>query len=59
MSPLVPVSQEYETPPVAVKVAVSPSQIVGELTVIVGSGLTVTVAVAVLTHPLASVPVTT
>ena len=45
-------------PPLAVKVAVAPVQIVGELTVIVGSGFTVTVVIAVPLQPDASVPVT-
>ena len=44
--------------PFAVKFAVAPSQIVGEFTVITGSGFTVTVAIAVLLQLLTSVPVT-
>ena len=43
--------------PFAVKVAVLPEQILGEFTVMFGSGVTVTVATAVAEHPLA-VPVT-
>jgi hypothetical protein len=52
-----PVDQEYESAPVAVKSALSPEQIVGELTVIIGNGLTVTVATAVAEQPV-EVPVT-
>ena len=37
--------------PFAVKVAVSPTQIVGEFTVTTGNGFTVTVATAVPTQP--------
>ena len=57
--PLKPVEgvQLYVVPPEAVSVAVPPEHIVGELTVIVGVGLTVTVDVAVAEHPLL-VPVT-
>jgi hypothetical protein len=46
-----PVDHEYEVPPLAVNVAVPPEQIVGELTVIVTGGLTVTVAIAVPVQP--------
>jgi hypothetical protein len=53
-----PVFQEYVEAPLAVKVAVAPLQIVGELTVIVAAGLTVTVATAVPVQPAAFVPVT-
>ena len=44
-------------PPVAVNVAASPTQIVGEFTDTVGDGFTVTVDVAVAEQP-KSVPVT-
>jgi hypothetical protein len=44
--------------PVAVKVAVFPEQIVGEFTLTVGLGVTVTEATAVLEQPEALVPVT-
>jgi hypothetical protein len=47
----------YVLAPFAVKVALDPGQIVAELTVTVGKGLTVTRAVAVLTQ-LPEVPVT-
>lgn len=47
----------YEVAPVAVSVAEPPLQIVGELTLIVGVGLTVTVEVAVPEQP-PVVPVT-
>lgn len=53
----VPGDQLYVVPPVAVNVAVSPAQIVAELTAITGIGFTVTVAVAVPVQP-AAVPVT-
>ena len=53
-----PVDHEYDVPPEAVKVAVAPEQIVGELTVIVGFGPMLTVATAVFEQPCASVPVT-
>jgi len=53
-----PVLQIYVNAPPAVNVALSPEQIVGEFTVTVGIGLTVTVVVPVATHPLASVIVT-
>ena len=46
-----PVDQEYVAAPAAVNVAASPGQIVGELTVVTGIGLTVTVATAVDVHP--------
>jgi hypothetical protein len=52
-----PVDHEYESAPVAVKSAFSPEQMVGELTAIIGSGLTVTVATAVAEQPV-EVPVT-
>ena len=52
-----PADQVYDVPPLAVKLADAPAQIVTEFTEIVGNGFTVTVAVAVLEQPL-SVPVT-
>jgi hypothetical protein len=52
-----PLLHEYVEPPLAVKVAVAPLQIVGEFTVTVGKGLTVTVATAVPVQPVV-VPVT-
>jgi hypothetical protein len=52
-----PVDHEYESAPLAVNSALSPEQMVGELTVIIGSGLTVTVATAVAEQPV-EVPVT-
>jgi hypothetical protein len=52
-----PAVQVYDVAPVAVKLAVTPGQMVGELTKVTGVGLTVTVATAVPTHP-AEVPVT-
>ena len=52
-----PALHVYEVPPPAVKLAVCPGQIVGELTVIVGKGVTVTVAIAVLEQE-PTVPVT-
>jgi hypothetical protein len=51
------VFHEYVVPPAAVKVALCPLQIVGELTVIVGREFTVTVATAVFEQP-EVVPVT-
>ena len=53
-----PVVHAYEVAPAAVKVAEAPSQIVGELTVVTGIGLTVTITVAELVQPAAEVPVT-
>ena len=53
-----PVLHEYVEPPDAVNVAEAPEQIVGELTVMVGFGPMVTVAIVVLEQPWASVPVT-
>lgn len=52
--------QVYVEAPLAVKVLLSPTQIevLDADIVIVGSGFTVTVAVAVFVHPLAPVPVT-
>lgn len=44
--------------PAAVKVAALPAQMVGDVIVNAGNGLTVTVRVAVLTHPAELVPVT-
>ena len=55
--PLKPPVQVYVVAPFAVNVAVCPEHIPGEFTVTVGSGVTVTVATAVLLQPLA-VPVT-
>ena len=46
-----PVLQEQAVPEEAVKVAVPPAQMVAELTVIVGDGFTVTVAIAVSEQP--------
>jgi hypothetical protein len=46
-----PADQVYEVAPLAVKVAVIPSQIVGELTVVTGNGFTVTVETAVPVQP--------
>jgi hypothetical protein len=48
---IAPVFQEYVAPPIAVKVAVCPEQIVGEFTVITGMGFTLTVETAVLEQP--------
>jgi hypothetical protein len=53
-----PFDHEYVLPPLAVKTASAPEQIVGEFTEITGSGFTVTVATAVPVQPVASVPVT-
>jgi hypothetical protein len=55
---VVPALHEYVAAPLAINVSVAGEQFDGELTVIVGSGFTVTVAVAVFTQPFASVPVT-
>ena len=55
--PLKPPVQVYVIAPFAVNVAVLPEHIAGELTVTPGKAVTVTVATAVLLHPLA-VPVT-
>ena len=52
-----PVDHEYEVAPPLVNVALAPSQIVLELTIVTGIGLTVTVAIALPVHP-ALVPVT-
>ncbi len=49
--------QVYVFAPLAVSVALAPLQILGELTVIVGNGRTVTVVVVVFKQPLAAVPV--
>jgi hypothetical protein len=51
------VLHEYVVAPAAVKAAVPPGQIVGELTVVIGNGLTVTVLTAEEVHP-EVVPVT-
>jgi hypothetical protein len=59
--PLVPLLHEYEVvvaAPLAVRVAVCPTQMLVEFTVIVGCGKKVTVAVPVATHPAELVPVT-
>jgi hypothetical protein len=53
-----PLDHEYALPPIPVNVAEVPEQIVGELTVMDGVELTVTVDTAVLLHPAASTPVT-
>jgi hypothetical protein len=50
--------QLYVFAPVAVSVAEAPIQMLGEFTVSVGNGKTVTTAVAVFKQPLAAVPVT-
>ena len=52
------VDHAYVVAPPAVRVAEAPLHIVGEFTVVTGSGLTVTTAVPVLLHVFASVPVT-
>jgi hypothetical protein len=52
-----PPLQVYVLAPPAVRLAVAPVQMVGELTVVTGSGFTVTVATAVPVQE-ASVPVT-
>ena len=52
-----PADQAYVVAPDAIKLAVNVGQIVGELTVVTGIGLTVTVATAVDVHP-KEVPVT-
>ena len=44
---IAPVLQAYEVAPAPVKVAVAPAQMVGEFTVVIGDGLTVTVVTAV------------
>ena len=49
--------QEYDVPPLAVSVAGEPAQMVSELTVTTGSGVTVTIDVAVPVQP-EIVPVT-
>ena len=46
-----PADQAYVVAPDAIKLAVNVGQIVGELTVVTGRGLTVTVATAVDVHP--------
>ena len=55
--PLTPAVQLYVVAPFGIRVAVWPSQMVGELTVTIGNGLTVTVETAVAVQP-AVVPVT-
>jgi hypothetical protein len=52
-----PALHVYVVAPPAVNVALDPMQIVGEVTVIVGNGITVTVDTVVPVHPLV-VPVT-
>jgi hypothetical protein len=54
---LAPVLQLYVVPPEPVSVAEAPAQMVGELTVTVGNGVTVTFDTAVFVQP-ALVPVT-
>ena len=49
--PLTPAVQLYVVAPFGIKVAVCPSQMVGEFTVTTGNGLTVTVAIAVAVQP--------
>ena len=49
--------QLYVFAPLAVNVVLAPLQILGELTVTVGNGKTVTTAVAVFKQPFATVPV--
>ena len=46
-----PVLHKYVVAPAAVNVAVCPAQIVGELTIIIGRGVTVTMAIAVFEQP--------
>ena len=46
-----PVFQRYVVAPLAVNVAVCPLQIVGELTITVGNGFTVTIPLFVTLHP--------
>ena len=48
---VLPVDHTYETPPLAVNVALNPSQIVSPTTVITGTGFTVTVLTIELEHP--------
>ena len=55
--PLTPAVQLYVVAPFGIRVAVCPSQMVGEFTVTTGNGLTVTVATAVDVQP-SVVPVT-
>ena len=55
--PLTPAVQVYVVAPFGIRVAVCPSQMVGEFTVTTGNGLTVTVATAVDVQP-SVVPVT-
>jgi hypothetical protein len=54
---IAPVLHAYEAAPAAVNVAVAPAQILGEVTVVIGDGSTVTVATAVPVH-VPEVPVT-
>ncbi len=58
VGPVAVVLQVYETPPVAVSVAVLPAQTEGLLTVGAGSGLNVGVPLAVAVQPVALVAVT-
>ena len=55
---LTPADQVYVVAPFGIKVAVCPSQMVGELTVTIGNGLTVTVTFAEAVQPSKDVPVT-
>jgi hypothetical protein len=52
-----PGAQLYVVAPFAVNIAVIPAHIVGELTVILGLGFTITVAVVLKIHPFPSVTV--
>ena len=52
-----PADHVYDVAPPAVRFAVAPAQMVGELTVVTGMAFTVTVATAVAVQP-ADVPVT-
>ena len=53
-----PGNQVYVTPPVAVNVAVFPTQMVALFTLMVGKTFTVTLAIALAAQPLAFLPVT-
>ena len=53
-----PLLHVYDVAPPAVNVADCPEQTAAELTVILGFGLILTEATAVLEHPVAVVPVT-
>ena len=56
--PVAPELQEYAVAPFAVNVTDCPLQIVGELTLTIGTGFTITVATAVLVQPAIVLPVT-